>query len=154
MTRIFRGILEAASGITPEIKARFGDEELCRRCGRCCYSGIRIKNKMVLLKDLPCKHLTYEPDGAAFCTVYQTRELTGWCNKISVESIRKELFPPDCPYVKDIAGYKGKIEIDAREFEEIKPILINAFKIADRPQYVRYSDWKKFLTHTLGMEEP
>jgi len=152
MANIFSGILEAAAGITPEIKARFHLEKLCRRCGRCCYSGIRIKNKMVLLKDLPCKHLTYEPAGSAFCTVYQTRELTGWCNKISVESIRKELFPPDCPYVKNLPHYKGKIELSDQKFEEIKPVLRNVFKIMDKPDYVRGTDWERFIQITLGLK--
>lgn len=145
MAQILRTVLEAVSGVTPEIRARFNDESLCLRCGRCCYSAIKVKDRMVMLKDLPCRFLTYDPEGKAACRVYETRELTGWCNRINVASIRKELFPPDCPYMKDVPNYKGKVEIDDREFERIKPILKNVFKLVDKPEYVRHSDWKNFL---------
>lgn len=150
--KIFRGLVEAVAGIPPEVKGRFADESLCRRCGQCCYSGIRVQERMILLRDLPCKHLSYEPDGKAVCLVYPVRERTGWCNKLSVESIRHELYPPTCPYVQGIHHYQGKIELSDAEFEEIKPILRKIFKGFPRPEYVRPSAWENFLARTLGLD--
>lgn len=151
MIKIFRGILEAATGITDEIKARFDDESLCRRCGLCCYGAVKVKSRMVLLRDLPCKHLGLDAEGKAFCGVYEVRELTGWCHRLTVESIRKELFPPDCPYMAGLPHYRGKVEISGQEFEEIMPILRNLFKIMDKPDYVRAGDWKRFINQTLDL---
>jgi hypothetical protein len=151
MARIFRGIVEAASGITPEIRARMSDESLCRRCGRCCFSGVRVKDRMVLIRDLPCRYLHIESDGQASCAVYASRELTGWCQKVCLESIRKDLFSPDCPYVQGLSRYQGKIEISEPEFDEIKPILRNVFKLVDKPDYVRFSDWDRFVHQVLEL---
>jgi len=149
--RIIRTILDAATGISPEVRERFNRENLCRRCGLCCHSAIRIKGRMVVLRDLPCKFLAYAPDGLAFCTVYKIRLLTGWCHKISVESIRKELFPPDCPYVRGVTGYKGKVELSSQEFESIKPALVHIFKDLHKPEFVREKHWQRFIRDTLGL---
>jgi len=154
MVKIFRDLIEAGIGITPEVRAGFQEEERCRRCGRCCYSAIRIKDRMVLLEDLPCKYLAFEPDGRASCSVYERRESTGWCHHINAESVRKELFPPDCPYVAPIARYRGKIAVSAAEFEELKPILQGVFHGFPRPEYVRAGDWDRFLHQTLQLPRP
>ncbi len=151
MSKIVKSILEYATGVTPEIKARFGDESVCQRCGVCCHAAIKIKEDMVLLRDLPCKYLSYKENGEAVCGVYQVREMTGWCHKISVESIRKELFPPSCPYIQGIAGYKGKVELKGEKFEEVKPILVKIFKGFPQPDYVRKSDWDRFIHVTLDI---
>lgn len=152
--RIFRDIMAVTTGITPEIKERFADEGLCRRCGICCHSSIRIKDKMVLLKDLPCKYLIIREDEKTFCSVYNIKELTGWCHRISPESVRKQLFPSDCPYVEGISHYKGKIDLPKEEFEEIKPILKNIFKGLPRPEYVRPRHWDNFIVNTLELPRP
>ncbi|HUT54605.1 MAG TPA: hypothetical protein VM658_14540 [bacterium] len=151
MARIFRGIIEAATGITPEIRARFADESLCRRCGRCCLSGVRVKDRMIMIPDLPCRYLRSEPGGKTSCAVYQSRGLTAWCQKVCVESIRKDLFGPDCPYVQGLPHYHGKIEISEDEFDEITPILRNVFKLVDKPDYVRHSDWDRFVHQVLEL---
>lgn len=151
MMKIFRGLLEASTGITPEIKRGFDDESKCRRCGVCCHGAIRVRDRMVLLTDLPCRHLRRGPDGLCSCDVYQIRDLTGWCHRITVESIRKELFPPECPYVREITGYEGKIALPPEEFEAVKPILRKIFKGFPRPDYVKVRDWKRFITQTLGL---
>lgn len=154
MSKILRGILEVATGITPPVKAQFQDEALCRRCGVCCLSGVRIKDKIVLLRELPCKYLAFEPDGLASCSVYPSRELTGWCHRVGVESVRRELFAADCPYVQGIPRYGGKIELSPEEFNEIKPILRNVFKLLAKPEYLRLSDWNRFRHDVLGLEKP
>ena len=81
------------------------------------------------------------------------RELTGWCHKLGAESVKKELYPPSCPYMEGINNYQGKLELPETEFEQIKPILIKIFNGFPRPEYVKKSDWHKFLHQTLGLPE-
>ncbi|MFO8057017.1 MAG: hypothetical protein R6V10_06960 [bacterium] len=152
--RLFRGILEAVTGIDEQVRQRFDDESLCQRCGKCCHAAIRVRDRMVLLQDLPCRYLSYQEDGHALCTVYHLREFTGWCCQTSVESVRKELYPPDCPYVQDIPHYRGKIELSAEEFEEIKPVLRKIFKGWPRPSYVTAKAWERFIHRTLELPPP
>jgi uncharacterized protein len=147
--RICRGLLESATGITPEIKKRFDEENVCKRCGWCCFSAVRIKGVMVILEDLPCKHLVENENGKKICAVYEERESTGWCWKIGVESIRKELFPPSCGYVQDLPHYKGKILLPPEKFEKTIPILIKIFKGFPKPDYVSAKSWLNFL-HKIG----
>ncbi len=151
VNRILDGIVEAFVGITPEIKERFGKEDLCSRCGECCHASIRLKKTMVLLPDLPCKFLSRLPDGRTYCTVYPIRDLTGWCREISAESVRRELFPPQCPYVAGLANYGGKIKLEGQEFEKLIPDLRKIFKGFSRPEYVREEDWRRFKQKTLGL---
>ena len=151
---ILRGILEAAAGITPAIKAKFTDESLCRRCGVCCLTGVRVKDKMVLLPDLPCRHLSRPANGPCSCAVYPHRDLTGFCHRVNLESIRAELFAPDCPYVRDLPRYQGKTAVSPAEFDEIKPILRNLFKLLDKPDYARRADWDRFRCDILGLPRP
>ena len=152
MIKLFRSLLDAGSGITPEIRDGFSDEDRCRRCGRCCHGAIRVQDQMVLLPDLPCRHLRRQPDGLFSCDVYQIRDLTGWCHRITDESIRKELFPPDCPYVAGIKGYEGKVTLPPEEFETVIPILQKIFDGFPRPDYVKKRDWERFIHQTLGLE--
>ena len=152
VARIFQGILEMATGITPEVKQRFADEDICLRCGKCCHSAVKVKDQMVMLP-LQCKYLAKDREGGTFCTVYNIRDLTGWCQRINVESVRKELFPPECPYMEGVSGYKGKIELSDEEFDEIKPILRNIFRAIDRPEYLRKKDWDWFLEEVLELPE-
>jgi hypothetical protein len=145
MLNLLREFLEFVTRIPDQTLARFDDEGLCRRCGRCCVSATRVKGRMVMLPGLPCKYLVRLPQGPAACQIYEQRELTGFCHRITRESIRKELFPPDCPYVQGITGYQGKIELPPADFEAVTPILRNLFRLADRPEFVRKSDWDNFL---------
>ena len=151
MINLFRSLMESSLGVTPEIKERFKDDELCRRCGKCCYCATRVKDRMVLLRDLPCKYLTQDANGLAECSIYQQRFTTGFCLKTGTESIKKELYAPDCPYVQGLRNYGGKVELSPEEFEQIKPILRNIFKLFDRIDCVRKSDWDKFIHQTLGL---
>lgn len=153
MIKLFRDLLEAGSGITPEIRNGFADEARCRRCGRCCHGAIRVQDRMILLEDLPCRHLRRGPDGLYACDVYAIRHLTGWCHRITVESIRKELFPPDCPYVREIKGYEGKITLPPGEFAATIPILRKIFDGFPQPDYVKKRDWDRFLRQTLGLQK-
>jgi uncharacterized protein len=151
MINLLRNLLSSAIRVPAEVKARFEDDGLCRRCGRCCIGATRVRDRMIMIPDLPCKFLQVLPDQTTRCTIYPIRELTGFCNRINLDSIRRELFPPDCPYMAGIAGYRGKVLLPAAEFEAVKPILRNIFRIIDRPDYVRPQDWDRLLRETLGL---
>ena len=78
------------------------DENLCRRCGRCCCAKLIIEDE-VIYTPFPCPHLDEE---TRLCNVYENRfEINPEC--LSVEDgIKIGVFPADCPYVKDLPGYK------------------------------------------------
>lgn len=152
--RIFQLFLQPTYEIPPEVEARFADESLCRRCGRCCHSAMRLGGRLVLLKDLPCRHLVWEDDGRACCRIYERREETGFCNKLCRESVERNLFPPDCPYMQGIPGYQGKVEVSEQEFEALRPGLRKIFQGYPRPEAVIRRDWDHFLREVLGLDGP
>jgi hypothetical protein len=137
--------------ITPEIMARFKDESLCRRCGLCCHSGVRHKGRMILLKDLPCKHLVYETENFSRCRIYDRREEISWCNKVSVRNVARGLFPEDCPYVQGIKNYSGKVVLSEDEFKEILPELRRVFHDYPRPEYISEATWNRFIYEVLEL---
>ena len=78
------------------------DENLCRRCGRCCYAKVIIETE-VHYTDIPCAFLD---TGSRLCTVYENRfERNPECLTVE-EGIALGVFPADCPYVAGIAGYR------------------------------------------------
>lgn len=135
--------------IPPEVEARFQDESLCRRCGRCCHSAVWLGGRFVLLKDLPCRHLAWNEDGTAFCRIYEQREETGFCHKLSRRSVERNLFPPDCPYVEGIPGYRGKVEVSAEEFQALVPALCAMFQDYPPPPAISSACWNHFLSEVL-----
>ena len=78
------------------------DPGLCRRCGKCCCRKVVLGHKIVYLP-LFCDYL--DPDTRR-CTVYERRfELNPHCLTVE-EGIELGVFPADCPYVRDLAGYR------------------------------------------------
>jgi hypothetical protein len=150
--RLFQSLLSPAYQIPPEAEAGFADESLCRRCGRCCHSAMRLSGKFVLLKDLPCRRLTWEDDGRARCRIYERREATGYCNKLSRSSVERNLFPPDCPYMQGIPGYQGKVEVREDEFLALLPDLRKIFQGYPKPFAVTKRDWDHFLSKVLKLD--
>lgn len=148
---IFRGLVEALDRVPPEARARFSDENLCRRCGKCCFCGTRVKDSMVGFRELPCKYLEFGEDGLASCSIYEWKDQTDFCQSVGIESIRSELFPPDCPYVEGIKDYQGKIFLAEDQLDEVLPILGNVFKLFECPAYIRQEDWNRFLKTRLGL---
>jgi hypothetical protein len=81
------------------------DENLCRRCGRCCSAKIIIQDEVVAIP-VACRYLDPE---TRLCTVYERRfEVNPRCLTVE-EGIRMRVFPADCPYVADLEDYKGPI---------------------------------------------
>jgi len=83
-------------------------EDLCRKCGRCCYAKVIIEGDSpsdteVVYLPFPCRYLD---ETTRLCTVYENRHEAN-PNCLSVEEgIRLGVFPADCPYVAHFPGYK------------------------------------------------
>jgi len=76
-------------------------QDLCRRCGRCCYAKV-IADGEVYYTNLPCPYLDTATN---LCTVYERRhEVNPDCLTVE-EGIKLGVFPADCPYVKDLPDY-------------------------------------------------
>lgn len=84
-------------------------EDLCRKCGRCCYAKIIIEGDSpadteVVYTPFPCPYLD---ESTRLCTVYENRhEVNHNCLRLD-EGIRLGIFPGDCPYVADIHNYQA-----------------------------------------------
>jgi len=151
---LVRQIFNLIHAVPAEVLARFADESLCRRCGRCCHAAIRVQGRFVLLVDLPCRHLEKFGDGRTRCRLYVRREQTGFCNKLSEESVRRNLFPPDCPYMQGIPYYSGKLTPSAAEFQALLPRLREIFRDYPRPEAIAGRDWERFIHEVLGLPRP
>ena len=78
------------------------DPTLCRRCGRCCCKKVAVGDELVYLP-LFCEFLD---EGTKLCKVYPRRhELSPQCLTVE-EGIEIGVFPADCPYVRERAGYR------------------------------------------------
>jgi hypothetical protein len=108
---------------------------------------------MILLSDLPCRFLSYLTDGRAMCQVYETREKTGWCYRVNVQSLQKSIFPPDCPYVHGLPHYGGKIKVSDSDFQGLLPVLREAFAGLRCPEFIKIKDWDHFIREVLGLKE-
>ena len=79
------------------------DPSLCERCGRCCYSKVIVDGEVVSTP-FPCPYLDEQ---TRLCTIYERRhELNPQCLTIEI-GVRLGLFPADCPYVRDVPGYRA-----------------------------------------------
>jgi len=86
-------------------------EDLCRRCGRCCYAKLLYDDELVYLP-FPCPHLD---EKTRLCTVYERRfEVNPDCLTLE-EGIRLGVFPADCPYVAGLENYKPPREAWTKE---------------------------------------
>ena len=80
---------------------RASHEELCRRCGRCCYEKLIIDNHVFTTRK-PCPHLDVKTN---LCTVYDRRlEVNPRCLSVA-QGIEFGVFPADCPYVQGLRDY-------------------------------------------------
>jgi hypothetical protein len=152
--RLLQLLRQPGYEIPRAVEARFDDEGLCRRCGSCCHSAIKVGGRLVLLLDLPCRYLTRAADGRACCRIYARREKTGFCNKLSRESVARDLFPPDCPYVQGIPRYQGKIAVNPEEFQGLRPDLREIFRDYPQPAAVSARHWRRFRREVLGLHDP
>jgi len=77
-------------------------EDLCRKCGRCCYAKLLLDDEIVFLP-YPCPYLD---EHSRRCTIYPRRhEVNPECLTLE-EGISIGVFPADCPYVANLKDYK------------------------------------------------
>ena len=108
-------------------QAHEAHEARCLRCGRCCYAKLLVGDRIVYYTGIPCRYLDAETN---LCRVYERRhEANPDC--LGVEAgTKRGVFPADCPYVRDIPGYRAPITdvgrgelaelLGAVEAEEVK----------------------------------
>lgn len=91
-------------------------ESVCRKCGRCCYAKLIVDGEVVYTP-FPCKYLDLETN---LCKVYERRhEVNPECLTVE-QGIEMGIFPADCPYVKDIPGYKPpRMKLTEAELREL-----------------------------------
>ncbi len=78
------------------------EEDKCLKCGRCCYGKIELEG-VVYFTGEPCPFLL--PSG--LCAVYEHRfEACSDCIS-AARAIELGALPEECPYVRDIPGYRG-----------------------------------------------
>jgi len=81
-------------------------EDICLRCGRCCYEKLDYEGE-IYYTDVPCEFLDID---SRLCTVYpeRHRDRPG-CTPLTPDVIRRGILPGDCPYVLDIPGYRAPL---------------------------------------------
>ncbi len=71
-------------------------EEICERCGRCCYEKYDYRGK-IFYSDTPCEYLDTKTNQ---CRIYAQRsEINPGCVRLTPELVVSGILPPDCPYV-------------------------------------------------------
>jgi hypothetical protein len=140
--------------IPQEFDARFADESLCKKCGRCCYGSIQYRGKLAIIRELPCKYLLPHDNKTNTCSIYSERQtIAKWCQRVSRESVHNGLFPDDCPYVAGIPGYRGKMFLSGEEEIKYYSWLRKIFTDQPKPEYLNESDWQRFLVK-LAINKP
>jgi uncharacterized protein len=74
-------------------------EDICTRCGKCCYEKLDLGAGLIQYTDEPCVHLDTE---TKLCKVYETRhEAQPDCISLTEDLVRNLFWlPPDCAYVE------------------------------------------------------
>jgi uncharacterized cysteine cluster protein YcgN (CxxCxxCC family) len=138
--------------IPREIEARFPDESLCQKCGRCCYGSIPRGGTLIIISELPCRYLVRSDDHTATCSIYGNRHAVAkWCQTVNRKSVNQGLFPADCPYVRGIPNYRGKAALAENDREEFYRWVKDIFDGQPRPDYLAEKDWNLFFER-LGLK--
>ena len=74
-------------------------DDICTRCGACCYRRDRVAGELVVRKDQPCRFLD---TGSNLCTVYDKRfEECAECRQVTIlHALFSRYLPDDCGYVE------------------------------------------------------
>ena len=80
-------------------------EDICTKCGACCYRRDRVDGNLLIKKNLPCRFLDTSND---LCTVYETRLKTcSECSKVTIfHALFSRYLPDDCGYVVNFRKWK------------------------------------------------
>ena len=90
-------------------------DEICERCGRCCYEKIDCQGK-IYYTQIPCEHLDLS---TCQCRVYEKRERhRSGCVALTPALLKQGLLPADCPYVVDLENYPAPLLVDDKDPED------------------------------------
>ena len=79
-------------------------EDVCERCGRCCYEKYDYRGK-IFYTNTPCQYLDVETN---LCRIYNQRAtLHPDCAHLTPKLVRAGILPEDCPYVKKMDDFKS-----------------------------------------------
>ena len=80
-----------------------GWEQLCRRCGQCCFEKWVERDGAIRFTRVPCRHLEVV---SRECRVYAKRlEVGEGCIRLTPENLPElHWLPADCAYVEFILG--------------------------------------------------
>ncbi len=82
-------------------------ENMCQRCGRCCYEKIDHGGK-IYVTDIPCNHLNLQTKE---CRIYAQRcQRQNGCVALTAEIIALGVLPVDCPYVAVKQSYNAPLD--------------------------------------------
>lgn len=84
-------------------------EAKCRRCGRCCRYKIAPLGAFGPVAFTPF-HCPWLSRKTRLCSVYEERlERCATCLSLE-QAAERRVLPADCPYVAELAGYRGPVE--------------------------------------------
>lgn len=122
-------------------------EGLCVSCGACCHASVSIaKGVDAIMPDLRCKYLALKSGtNESCCSVYEDRfeKAKGWCLPLA-DAIEKGVFPSQCPYVKDLKGYVGRVVLDERTMNEVNKSVKDFVVSKGMPDWISEYDWKAY----------
>lgn len=122
-------------------------ESMCVDCGICCFAQVElVKGHKVLIPELRCQYLVYEPEGKTCCSIYNERETKAksWCLPLA-EAIAKGLFPKPCPYVAEMEDYVGTHVLNEDQYDQLRPRLQKAFDPRQKPVWITHKAWALFV---------
>ncbi|HKL25568.1 MAG TPA: hypothetical protein VJ910_05020 [Desulfuromonadales bacterium] len=104
----------------PEINNASGSahrewEDLCRRCGRCCFEKVEFRGRVYYTRD-PCEFLDLQ---TRQCRVYPVRsKRRPGCIALTPEVAARGYLPADCPYVARVEDYSAPVLVDEQDDEQ------------------------------------
>lgn len=122
-------------------------ESLCVNCSACCHAQVTIgKSTTVMIPELRCKHLRQDPEGASWCSVYDTRHevAKAWCFPLE-DAIEKGLFPEQCPYVSDMENYRGTKILPEHMYQRMRSAIRKSLIEGDKPAWASDQMWADFV---------
>ncbi len=90
-------------------------EDLCTRCGKCCFFKKELEDESKIFTSTPCDYLEFLDDGTTKCSVYANRhQVAPWCLPLD-QAIAKGCLPKECPYVQNIPNYRAPLELAKKQ---------------------------------------
>lgn len=90
-------------------------EDLCTRCGKCCFFKKELDGGRKMFTSEPCQYLEFLDDGTTKCKVYENRHMVAdWCLPLD-QAIVQGCLPADCPYVQNIPNYRAPLELAKKQ---------------------------------------